>query len=149
MKERAVTNSTCLIALERIGQLDLLPALFEEVVAPPSVHEELGAPPSWLAVKSPANRTTVDAFRLLVHEGEAEAIALAAELGWRVILDDRKARGLARRMGLKVVGTIGLLVRAKQSRIIPAIKPLITALEGVGFRLDADLKAEALRLAEE
>jgi predicted nucleic acid-binding protein len=109
----------------------------------------MGAPPPWLGVKSPANRTTVDAFRLLVHEGEAEVIALAAESGWRVILDDRKARRLAARLGLKVIGTVGVLLRAKRSGIIPAIEPFITSLERAGFRMDTDLKVEALRLAGE
>lgn len=89
------------------------------------------------------------ALQLLVDEGEAAAIALAAELGWHVVLDDRKARRIARQMGLKVIGTIGVLVKAKQAGIIPTIMPLLEALGTAGFHLSAPLKSEALRLAGE
>jgi predicted nucleic acid-binding protein len=149
VSEPIVTNSTCLIALERIGQLALLPGLFDPILAPPKVHEEFGVSLPWLRRQAPASRTTVAALMLMMAEGEAEAIALAAEQKCRVILDDRKARLIAKQMGLKVIGTVGVLVKAKRSEIIPQIKPLLDALQACGFRLSAPLMAEALRLARE
>jgi predicted nucleic acid-binding protein len=73
---RAVTNSTCLIGLERIERLDILSRVFDTVFAPPAV----------------ANPSVVIALRTQMDEGEAEAIALALELdNVLLILDDKKA----------------------------------------------------------
>jgi len=149
VKEPVVTNSTCLIALERIEQLQLLPALFEPIIAPPRVQDEVGISLPWLLVQPPSSRTTVSALMLLAGEGEAEAIALAAERRCRVILDDRKARRIAQQMGLRLIGTAGVLIKAKRSGIIPVIRPLLDALQARGFRLSAPLMCEALRLAGE
>lgn len=91
----------------------------------------------------------VATLRLLVDPGESEAIALAYEKGVRIILDDRKARGLAQRLGIPVTGTVGLLLKAKQEGILPALCPLLDALDQVGFRISEALRAEALRLADE
>ena len=92
MRESVVTDSTCLIGLERIGHLDLLPALFETVIAPPGVHQEFGVALPWLQLEPPSDTILVAALKILVDDGEAEAIALASAHGYRIILDDRQAR---------------------------------------------------------
>ena len=66
-----------------------------------------------------------------------------------LILDDKKARRVARQMGLKLVGTIGVLLQAKEHGAIPALQPLLAALQQAGFRMTAPLYTEALRLAGE
>ncbi len=149
MKEPAVSNSTCLIILERIGQLNLLPALFEPVWVPPKVQEEFAIPLDWLRVEAPSNTALVAVLKALVDEGEAEAIALAREKEALLILDDRKARRWARQLGIRLVGTAGVLVRAKRQGIIKAVKPLLEAVQQKGFYLSPDLTAEILRLAGE
>jgi predicted nucleic acid-binding protein len=85
----------------------------------------------------------------MVDDGEAEAIALAVERNWKIVLDDRRARDLAQRMGLKMIGTVGILVRAKRSGLLPWISPLLNELTDKGFHLSEDLKREALRLVGE
>ena len=59
MKESVVIDSTCLIGLERIGQLELLPALFEPILIPPEVQREFGMSLSWLTVETPADQALV------------------------------------------------------------------------------------------
>ncbi|MEK6322881.1 MAG: DUF3368 domain-containing protein [Acidobacteriota bacterium] len=86
---------------------------------------------------------------MLVDHGEAEAIALASERGWRVVLDDRQARVIARSLGIQMIGTVGILLRAKQSGVIPLVRPIIDALEASGFWVSGALQEEALRLAGE
>ena len=126
MTERAVTNSTCLIALERVGQLGLLPRVFSSVFAPPAVQDELGGPIEWLTLKEVSDLAVVTALRTQLDEGEAAAIALAMELGdVFVILDDKKARRVARQIGLNVIGTVGVLLRAKRQGIVPTIQPVL------------------------
>ena len=149
MKEAIVVDSTCLIGLERIGQLAFLPALFDPITAPSEVAREFGSTLPWLTVETPTNSSLVNALKMLVDDGEAEALALAAEKQCRIVTDDRKARTVAKQLNLQFIGTVGILINAKQAQIIPAIKPLITDLEQKGFFLSAALKAEALRLVGE
>ncbi len=149
MSISVVADSACLIALERIDALDILPALFREVLIPPAVGCEFGVGCSWLKIHSPADRRIIDSLKLLVDDGEAEAIALASELAAVVILDDRQARRVARDLGLRILGTLGCLLRAKQAGVIPAVGPTLDAIEREGFYLTEDLKAETLRLAGE
>ena len=145
MKEAIVTDSTCLIALERLGRLDILPALFEPVYAPPEVAREFGSPLPWLEVVDLADPDRVLFLSTAVDAGEAEAIVLARERRLRVILDDLRARRLAHRFELDVIGTLGILVRAKRQGMIDLLKPLLDQLEGVGFHMTSELKEEALR----
>lgn len=149
MKEPTVADTTCLIGLERIGRLDILPALFEPVLIPPEVNREFGIVLPFLVVRGPSNIQLVSALLLLVDKGEAEAIALAAEAQCGIILDDSKARSVARNLGVSVRGTVGTLIKAKNSGVVQLIRPLVQDLETNGFYIDARLKAEALRLAGE
>lgn len=149
MRERVVVDSTCLIGLERIARLDILPALFDPVTIPPEVAREFGVALPWLKIEAPADGALITALKMLVDDGEAEAIALARSLGCELILDDRQARAVARNLGLRVVGTIGILIRAKREGIINALKPVLDELERAGFYLGGELKEEALRLVGE
>lgn len=144
-----VCDSSCLIALERIGHLDLLPALFNPIQAPPAVREELGSSPEWLRVEVPSDRALVTALGMLMGPGESEAVALASERGLPIILDDRQARAVARKLDLQILGTVAVLVRAKKQGLIQTIRPLLDALAGHEFRLSEALRQEALRLAGE
>ncbi|MCP2727896.1 DUF3368 domain-containing protein [Limnofasciculus baicalensis] len=136
MNQKAVTNSTCLIGLKRIGRLDLLPQVFEVVFAPPTVAVEVQSKLTWLTVQSVQNKSVIATLKTQMDGGEAETIALAMELDDVIlILDDKKARRVAQQIGLKVIGTVGMLLRAKQQEVIPEISPLLTALLQVDFRI--------------
>jgi predicted nucleic acid-binding protein len=149
VKISAVLDCACLIGLERIGHLPLLPALLEPVIAPPAVISEFGQRPSWLLEQAPADTGMVAALKLIVDPGESEAIALAYEKRLRLIVDDRKAREAAQRLGIPVTGTVGLLLKAKQAGLITAVLPLLDALDQHQFRISPALRAEALKLAGE
>lgn len=149
MKEPVVVDSTCLIGLEGIDHLHLLSALFEPIIIPPEVEHEFGRPLPWLKLEAPVDHALIATLKILVDDGEAEAIALASEKSCRIILDDRQARVVARRLGLAITGTVGLLLRAKCNGVIPAIKPLLEGLEQNNFYLSEALRAEALKLAGE
>lgn len=149
VKIPAVLDSACLIGLERIERLALLPALLEPVMAPPAVIREFGSHPEWLVEVPVTDGGMVAALGLVVDPGEAEAIALAFEKGVRIILDDRKAREAAQRLNIPVTGTVGILLKAKQAGLVESIRPSLDALEANHFRIGKALREEALRLALE
>ena len=150
MTGQAVTDSTCRIALERIGQLDLLPRLFAAVFAPPAVQAELGSPLEWLVGRAASDLNVVTAPKTQRDEGEAEAITLAMELGdVSIILDDKKARRVARPVGLALIGTVGILLRAKRHGVLATVAPTLATLHDPGFHIPPALYREALRLENE
>lgn len=149
MSERVVADSTCLIALERIGQIEILPALFESVLIPPAVAQEFGISLPWLKVERLADQALAVALKMMIDDGEAEAIALSQAQKCRIILDDRQARRVGQDMGLRVIGTVGILILAKQRGILSTVKPVLQNLDDTGFYISAALKAEALRLVAE
>lgn len=150
MNREAVTNSTCLIGLERIDRLDLLPQIFLTVFAPPTVAAEVQNPLPWLTIYPVQNAIAVATLKTQMDAGEAEAIALAMELGNKLlILDDKKARRIAQQLGLPVIGTVGMLLRGKRQGVINEIKPLIYELLQANFRISDKIVREALRLSGE
>ena len=149
MKEAVVSDSTCLIGLERIGELNILSQLFDPIMIPPEVEREFGNKFSWLQTENLTNSALVAALYLTVDAGEAEAIALASEKSCLLISDDKQARLAAKRLGVAVIGTVGVLARAKQSGVIPALKPILDNLELNNFFISQALRKEALKLTGE
>ncbi len=145
-----IADTSCLIALERIGRLALLHAVFPEVAAPAAVAEEFGRALPWLRVRDVADRRLVRSLRTQLDKGEAEVLALALEHeGCVVLMDEKKGRRVARRLGVDVIGTVGLLLRAKRSGVVPAVRPFMDALATADFRISEALYREALRRAGE
>jgi len=149
MNRVVVVDSTCLIGLERVDRLDLLPNLYDTIIIPPAVAREFGVSLEWLRVEPPDDQALVDSLLIAVDEGEAEVIAVARERGYMAILDDRRARVVAKRLGIVVVGTVGVLLRAKRAGLLPSLRPVLNELEDGDFRMSAALRTEALRLAGE
>ena len=156
-KHPVVTNTTPLITLAGIELLDLLPNLYGEVWAPRIVLDEYQAkiPPTepgltqvpWLKVVDDV--IIVPALPLL-DAGEAAAISLAQTVEARLILlDERKARRIAARMGLPIAGTLAVLLRAKQHGLIAAVRPYIIQMQSQGRRFHPNLIAYLLEEAGE
>ncbi len=144
-----VLDSTCLIGFERIGKLELLPTLFEPILIPPAVYAEFAKPNQWLLVDQRFDASLASVLRMALGAGESEAIALAKQLNIRFATDDRQARAAAQQLGLRIVGTVGILLRAKSAGVVNAITPLLDALDQSGFRIGQTLRDEAIRVANE
>lgn len=156
-----VANTTPIIALALISQLDLLRHLYGEVVIPPTVQVEVLAGgtrgigvaelqrANWIRVMPLQDPRRADLVSDL-DRGEAEVIALAQEMNADlVIIDERLARRHAKRLRLPLTGTLGVLLKAKQRGLVPAVRPLIEQLVHGGVRLGDTLVDEVLRLAGE
>lgn len=145
--ELVISDASCLIALEDVGELRILQGLFSQIVVTDIVREEIQAElPSWIKVSKNYEARELEILKLELDRGEASAIAFALKnLGSRIILDERKGRKVAKRLGLKVIGTLGLIVRAKQKGIIPSGKEVLDKLENHGFWLSERMKKSLLK----
>ena len=159
---KIISNSSPLINFTTLGRLALLHQLYETIVIPDSVYQEViragrGQPgrdeaehADWIIRESVTNQTAVATLHML-DRGEAEAIVLAVENpGSLLIMDERRGRLAATNLGVNVIGTLGVLLIAKRKGLIPALAPEIEALRTrVGFRISTDLKTKVLQEAGE
>ena len=151
MPKTIISDTSCFIVLQNIGELDLLRRVYGEVLTTEIVAEEFGEDlPEWVKLESPKDKIKQTLLELQVDKGEASAIALALETqNATVILDDRKARKVAERLALEVTGTLGVIIKAKNKNIISSIKPLLEKLSETNFRLSKAIEEESLRQANE
>lgn len=154
-----VSDASPIISLATVGQLDLLQKLYGTVIIPQAVRNEImgeeeghpGIPAvktaKWIETREVANQLTVMSLQLELDEGEAEAITLAVELKADLLLvDERKGRRLASRLGLKFIGLMGVLVEAKKRNLLPAVKPVMDDLiKKAGFWISGELYTRVLQ----
>ncbi len=151
MSALLVTDTTGLIALDRIERLDVLPRLYAPVVAPPAVVREFGRRPAWLDVEAPNDDKAVAALRRRLDPGEAEAIVVARRIpNAALLIDEARGRRVATDLGLAIIGTAGILLGAKRAGLVPHVKPLLDDLrENHAFLLSQTLYAWAIEQAGE
>lgn len=143
-----VSNSSPLIALQQIGQLDLLQALFITLLVPPAVAREITPTvtiPNWIMERTLTQAVGARILNSSLGPGESEAISLALEIGTQwIILDDRPARRLAQSLGLPVIGTLGVLLASKRRGRLEALRPQLDGLIKFGFFIAPDLYEQIL-----
>ena len=157
MTERWVLNASPLIVLARVGQEHLFRTLADEVVVPHAVAVEIEAGPA----DDPARQAVAGGYFAIVEAvpvpevlawdlGAGETAVLSYALrkpGWTVILDDAAARKCAQSFGLRLKGTLAVVILAKQRGLIPSATDVLRSLLNIGFRLDENVIREALSRA--
>lgn len=141
-----VSDTSPISALIRLGQVELLPQVFGQVVIPPAVKTELSYlqqfgfdlqdlwAADWLSIQAAQNQSLINQLSLELDVGEVAAIALAQELSPQfLVIDEKRGRTVAERLGIPVVGLLGILILAKKQGLLPAIRPLILELKGIDF----------------
>jgi predicted nucleic acid-binding protein len=146
-----ISDTSCLIILTNIGELDLLRQLYRIVNITHTIFLEYGDElPDWIEIKNGSDRSKQQLLEMQVDAGEASAIALALEMAdTTLILDDWKARKVAERLGLSVTGTLGVIIKAKNSGLIPSIKTILDKMRKTNFRISEELEQIALIEANE
>ncbi len=147
---KVISNTSCLIALNRIGKLHILNDLYGKIVIPTRVKEEFGEKlEKWVKVVRVKDKQRLKILEAYLDRGEAEVIGLGLEIKESLlILDDLKARNMAKELGLKITGTLGIILKAKAQGIINSVDEILKALEDAGFRISISLKKETLNIAK-
>lgn len=151
MPEVVIADTSCLIVLTKIGELDVLRRLYDTVLTTPVVAAEFGRPlPEWMRLESARNARQEQELARQLDAGESSAIALGLERpNSTVILDDYKARQVAERLGVQLTGTLGVLIRATKKGVVPALRPLLNLVRETDFRFSRELEALALQAVGE
>lgn len=157
-----VADSGPLIALARLSLLQLLPDHFRTVFIPDAVFIEctrygdrpgaraiLAASEAGLFTRVAVPDAEQFAANHLLDAGESAVLLLAQSRSVPVLVDERKARRVASRLGIPVVGTVGVLVAARMVERIGPLRPIFAALDQFGYRLSDALIQDALRRTNE
>ena len=139
--EIVISDTSCLILLYKIDEIELLDKLSKNVFITPAIKSEFGQKlPDWIQVKETSDTHYQKILEMDLDEGEASAIALSFEMDNSIlILDDLKGRKIADKLNLRYSGTFGLLLRAKQEGIIVSIKPILDKIRNTNFRFSEKL----------
>jgi uncharacterized protein len=155
-----ISNTSPILNLAIVDQLELLHQQFGKVLIPNAVVDELkineNRPGSqaireaissgWIQTQEVSNESLAQLLKQTLDRGEAEAIALAIEMkaDW-TLLDEREGRKVAKSLGLKVTGILGILLRAKEQGEIESLPSIIDDLiNKAGFRIAPELLAQIL-----
>ncbi len=161
MNKSVIINTSPWIALSLCKQTSILNKLYKEVYMPSTVKKEILAggnkgigvselkESTWLIIEKPKD---IDKINLLyeLERGEAEVIVLAIEKNIKnVLIDEKIARQQAKILNLDIIGTLGLLLKAKKKNIIKKIKPLIYSIVEGGYWIKDDIIKEIIKEAGE
>lgn len=160
-----ISDTSLVTNLAAIGQLQILSQLYNQVTIPEAVYRELADinPPvpgtlevqtaPWIEVMQVSNYEVVKRLQdeVRLDSGESEAIALALELDADLLLiDERRGRAEADRLGVRITGLLGILVEAKRKNLIVAVRPLLDAVIATSeFRVSSALYKRILDIADE
>ncbi len=153
-----VPDAGPLVYLAGAGQIELLRLLYSEVVVPSIVFNEVTvagagmvgsaevAAAAWIRVVDQAP----DASLLgRLDAGEAAAIPLAVAMGAVLLVDDGEARAVAGERGIPVIGSLGVLLGAKQRGHLDVVGPVLDRMVDLGMFVSSPLRARVLALAGE
>jgi predicted nucleic acid-binding protein len=151
MPKTIISDTSCFIILQNIGELDLLHKVYGQIVTTVDIASEYGESlPEWVEIVVVKDKYRQQLLEMQIDKGESSAIALALETpNSSIILDDYKARKIAEQLGIPFTGTIGVIIKAKLEGLIFSIKPLLVKIKQTNFRISDDIEFQALREAKE
>jgi len=146
-----IADTSCLILLSKVDELDILKANYGRILVTPEIAEEFNQDiPDWIEVIETKDKQLQRLLEDSLDLGESTALTLSFETeNSTVILDDLKARKIAIKLGVKVTGTIGVIIKAKLNGTIPSAKTILDKISNTDFRINSQLIDEAVRQAGE
>lgn len=151
MNKTVLSDTSCLILFKKIGQIELLYQVYEEITITPEIQDEYKTKiPEWVKIKSVSNKQRIAEYNNIVDLGEASIIALALEINSPLLLiDDKRGRKLAELLNIDMTGTLGTLLKAKKNGVIKYVKPILYDLKEINFRISDKLEQYILKKAGE
>ena len=151
MPDIIISDTSCLVLLDKIGRLELLKSCYSTIFITKEIQFEYGNElPKWVIIEQPKDSVVQKTLEQVLDKGEASALALALERqSTTIILDDLRARKVAKSLNLTITGTLGVLVKAKQDGVIDKVRPLIDELLKTDFRVSENVIERILEVCGE
>ena len=157
---KVILDTTPILTLLKISKFSLLKDIYEKIIIPEGVYQEIEigknkeyyinlAELEWVKIEKIKNNQAIK-YLADLDKGEAEVIVLAEEINADiVVIDEKIGREYAKRNNLNLTGTLGILIKAKNKRLIKAIKPLIDEMQNKGVWLNDKLIISVLKITGE
>jgi len=151
MPRTIVSDTSCLILLDKLGKIELLKSLFGKITITQIIADEFGRIiPDFINIETAVDKNYQKILESFLDAGEASAIALCLEKDDSLlIVDDFKARREAKQLGIKYTGTIGVLIVAKEKGLINSVSEIINEIKKTDFRISEKLVREAKKKSKE
>ena len=142
-----VSDTSCLILLDKLGRIDLLQSLFNKITITDIIANEFGKElPDFIEIRNPQEKNYQRILETFLDPGEASAFALAIEINDSLlIIDDLKARREAKQLKLNFTGTIGILILAIEKGYIENVSVLIDDIKATNFRISEKYVDEIIK----
>lgn len=159
--DKLVVNASPIISLAKIGYADFLTGLFDQLVIPEGVFEEIIAHKEhdrvieWLKFQDyQATVRSIEVPAIIsewnLGKGESQVIAFAFQnKDFTAAIDDKAAKKCAEVFNISISGTIAIIIKARQKGLISEVEPLLLALRSNGFRVSDDIIMAALQIVGE
>jgi len=145
--EIIIADSSSIIVLHETDLLHLLHEIYLQVTITPQVADEIRiALPDWMKISAPSDQQMVSTLLKDLDEGEASSIALALEHRNSLpIIDEKDGRKVAISLNIPIIGTLAVLLEAKQKRLVSSFKECLNKLLNKGFRVSPQLIEKFLK----
>jgi len=146
-----IADTSCLILFDKINHLEILRDTFRQLIVTDEVAQEFGyGLPDWITIQPMKNKSQYLELSKNLGKGEASSITLALELSDSLlIVDERKGRKVAEEMEIEIIGSLGVLMKAKEIRAIPSVKEMLNLIDKTNFRISRPIKRKVLKQAGE
>ena len=151
MRKVIVSDTSCLILLDKINRIDLLSKLFKNVTVTQIVADEFGnILPDFISIENPVNQKYQSILETFLDKGEASSIALCLEKDkCLLIIDELKGRREAEQLKIDITGTVGIFLLAKQLGYIDSVSTELQKLQKTNFRISDSIMEYAIKQAKE
>lgn len=151
MPDLLIPDTSCLIFLEKIREIEVLQKLYDRTVVTREVADEHISPlKQWIEIETAQEKRYQKVLEQSVDKGEASIMVLALEIDDCVVsIDDLRARKVAQKLGLRLTGTLGIIYKAKKAGYIASMRETIEKLKRVDFRISEKVEQELLRVSGE
>lgn len=147
MPKVVIADTSCLIVLDQIGEISILEKIYSEIWITPEIREEFnGVIPEWINITEVKDKKSQRLLELDLDKGEASAIALGTETeNCLLVIDEKKGRTIAKKLGLQITGTLGIIVKGKKLGVIESVRDVLEKLEKYNFWISESLKKKILK----
>lgn len=145
-----IADTSCLIIYEKIDRIGILQEMFSDLLVSKEVAAEFGELPVWITIQEVIEKEQYKKLAEQLGKGEASSIALALEFEESLlIIDERKGRKIAEDLGVDTIGSLGVLVKAKERGVINEVREILELIDRTDFRISPLVRDAVLRQSGE